>query len=89
VNLMSRDAGQRDCECTQCRRVRRLIMPVRSECLGHPITDLLCLKCRLNYDRADTWHHYQGRIEGRHGRSHAVPVPCSLMHLEWRYGHAP
>jgi hypothetical protein len=80
--------GRRDGECARCLGVRPLVMPVHQECMGQRFTDLLCLPCRLDHDRADAARWYQGRIEGRHARSHAAPVPCSLMHLRWRAQHA-
>jgi hypothetical protein len=88
MSRTEQSTGRRDAECGHCLRVRPLVMRVQAECLGQRFSDLLCLPCRLNHDRADAARWYQGRIEGRHGRSHAAPVPCSLDHLQWRAAHA-
>lgn len=82
--MADRKRARRDAECGQCLKIKPLVMPVRSECMGRHFTDLLCLPCRITYDRAGSQMHYVGRLEGRHSRAHASPLPCSLIHLEWR-----
>ena len=74
-------------ECGACHGVGRT-MPVRYQCLGQAFTEHECLRCRLNFDRQGAAMRATMRIEGRHGRGGASPVPCSLMHLARRAAHA-
>jgi len=80
-------SGRRNAECCQCLRVRPLVLPVRQECMGVRFTDWLCAPCRMDYNRAAAARGYGSRIEGRHQRGGAMPLPCSLAHLEWRAAH--
>lgn len=69
-------------ECSQCLQMVPLAMPVEFDSIGGRSTEMLCLACRLGYDRHDAI--YFGRAEGRHRRLHAVALPCSLQSLQWR-----
>ena len=46
-------------------------MPVQATAMGHDFTELLCLGCRLDYDRRDADRWNVMRLEGRRRLAHA------------------
>lgn len=68
-------------ECGNCLRDDRLVMPVEYDCLGHRHTELECLACRLDFDRQAMARWHLTRVEGRHRRPAAWPLPCSWLRL--------